>query len=55
MNIITNLKSKLKESGGKLAIATIFSYSPNEEDPEDTLFDENFETDRLDKTLEGFS
>ena len=47
-------KKQMEESGKKLSVAIIFSYSPNEEDPEDTLFDENFETDGLDKTSRDF-
>lgn len=47
-------KMQMKAKGKKLNIATIFSYSPNEEDPEDTLFDENFETDGLDQTSRDF-
>lgn len=48
------LKKQMLLTGKKLSIATIFSYSPNEEDPEDTLFDENFETDGLDQTSRDF-
>lgn len=47
-------KKQMLLTGKKLSIATIFSYSPNEEDPEDTLFDENFETDGLDQTSRDF-
>ncbi len=47
-------KKQMEAKGKKLNIATIFSYSPNEEDPEDTLFDENFETDGLDQTSRDF-
>lgn len=47
-------RKQMDEKGKKLNIATIFSYSPNEEDPEDTLFDENFETDGLDQTSRDF-
>jgi len=47
-------KKQMKEKGKKLVIATIFSYSPNEEDPEDTLHDESFETDGLDQTSRDF-
>jgi len=54
MKYYTEFKKQMEESGKKLSIATIFSYSPNEEDPEDTLFDENFETDGLDKTSRDF-
>ena len=54
MKYYTEFKKQMDEGGKKLFIATIFSYSPNEEDPEDTLFDENFETDGLDKTSRDF-
>jgi len=54
MKYYNEFKKQMEESGKKLSIATIFSYSPNEEDPEDTLFDENFETDGLDKTSRDF-
>lgn len=47
-------KKQMLLTGKNLSIATIFSYSPNEEDPEDTLFDENFETDGLDQTSRDF-
>ena len=37
-----------------LTIATIFSYSANEDDPEDALADEEFENDKLDKSSRDF-
>ncbi len=54
MKYYNEFKNQMETKGKKLNIATIFSYSPNEEDPEDTLFDENFETDGLDKTSRDF-
>lgn len=42
------------ETGYKLNIATIFSFSPNEEDPDDILQDENFDTSGLDQTSRDF-
>ena len=54
MKYYTELKKQLAESGRKLTVATIFSYSANEDDPEDTLPDEGFETDALDKTSRDF-
>lgn len=42
------------ETGHKLNIATIFSYNPNEEDPDDILQDENFDTSGLDQTSRDF-
>ena len=38
----------------QLTIATIFSYAANEEDPEDVLQEEGFETDGLDQTSRDF-
>lgn len=54
MKYYNEFKKQMKEKGKRLNIATIFSYSPNEEEPEDTLFDENFETDGLDQTSRDF-
>jgi type I restriction enzyme, R subunit len=54
MKYYSEFKKQMNESGKKLSVAIIFSYSPNEEDPEDTLFDENFETEGLDKTSRDF-
>lgn len=48
------LKKQLEKSNRKLTIATIFSYSANEEDPEDVMQEEEFETDGLDKTSRDF-
>ena len=48
------LKKQLEKSNRKLTIATIFSYSANEEDPEDIMQEEEFETDGLDKTSRDF-
>ena len=42
------------KSGKQLAVAIIFSYSANEDDPEDALPDECFENDRLDKSSRDF-
>lgn len=49
MKYYNEIKKQMKETGKKLIIATIFSYSPNEEDP-----DEDFDNDRLDKTSRDF-
>lgn len=54
MKYYTEFKKQLAESGRKLTVATIFSYSANEEDPEDALPDESFDTDALDKTSRDF-
>lgn len=50
----TEVKKQLNESGRKMNVATIFSFSPNEDDPEAVLPDEGFETDKLDKTSRDF-
>ncbi len=47
-------KKQLAESGQQLTIATIFSFAQNEEDPNDSLPDEEFDTDALDKTSRDF-
>lgn len=46
-------KDKMDETGNKLKIATIFSYSPNE-DPDDILQDEEFDTEGLDQSSRDF-
>ena len=47
-------KKQMEETGHKLNIATIFSFSPNSEDPDDILQDENFDTSGLDQTSRDF-
>ena len=47
-------KTQLAEKNRNLTIATIFSYSANEDDPEDALPDEDFENDKLDTTSREF-
>lgn len=47
-------KKQLAERDRKLNVATIFSYSANEDNPEDALPDEDFENDKLDKTSRDF-
>ncbi|MBC8571458.1 type I restriction endonuclease subunit R [Zongyangia hominis] len=54
MKYYTEFRKQLAENGRKLTVATIFSYSANEDDPEDILPDEGFETDALDKTSRDF-
>jgi len=54
MKYYTELKKQLAEKGRKLNVATIFSYSANEADPEDVFPDEGFDTDCLDKTSREF-
>ncbi|MDN5314987.1 MAG: type restriction enzyme subunit [Clostridiales bacterium] len=48
------LKRQLAERGRKLNVATIFSYSANEADPEDVFPDEDFDTSGLDQTSRDF-
>jgi len=54
MKYYEELKKQLAERDRKLNVATIFSYSANEDDPEDALPDEDFENDKLDKTSRDF-
>jgi type I restriction enzyme R subunit len=54
MKYYTEFKRQLKEQNRNLSIATIFSYSANEDEPDDVLLEEGFETDMLDKTSRDF-
>jgi len=54
MKYYTEFKRQMEEKNRALNIATIFSYNPNEEDPDEIFPDEEFETDRLDKTSRDF-
>ncbi len=54
MKYYGEFRKKLAERGRKLTVVTIFSYSANEADPEDTLPDESFEMDALDQTSRDF-
>lgn len=47
-------KKQMEETSHKLNIATIFSFSQNEEDPDDILQDENFDVSGLDQTSRDF-
>lgn len=47
-------KKQMAETTQKLNIATIFSFNPNEEDPDDILQDESFDTSGLDQTSRDF-
>ncbi len=49
MKYYNEFKKQMEETGKRLTIATIFSYTPNEDDP-----DENFDNDRLDKASRDF-
>ena len=54
MKYYTEFKRQLAEQHRDLTIATIFSFAANEDDPEDALPEEGFETDALDKTVRDF-
>lgn len=54
MKYYEEFKTQLAEGRRDLRIATIFSFSANEDDPEDALPDEGFENDKLDKTSRDF-
>jgi type I restriction enzyme R subunit len=54
MKYYEEFKTQLTEKNKELTIATIFSYSANEDDPEDALPDEEFENDKLDKSSRDF-
>ena len=48
------LKKQLTELRREMSIATIFSFNPNEADPEDAIADESFDTASLDATSRDF-
>ena len=54
MKYYQEFRRQLTEAGRDLTIATIFSFAPNEEDPEDGLPEEGFETEGLDKPSRDF-
>lgn len=54
MKYYEEFKTQLAESRRDLRIATIFSFSANEDDPEDGLPDEGFENEKLDQTSRDF-
>ena len=54
MKYYTEFKRQLAERKRELTIATIFSFAANEEDPEDGMPEEGFETDALDQTSRDF-
>lgn len=54
MQYYSEFKKQLDENNRKLNIATIFSFSANEEDSEDFLEEEGFDTDALDKNSRQF-
>ena len=50
----TEFKRQLAEQNRDLVIATIYSFTPNEADPEDALPEEGFETEALDQSSRDF-
>jgi type I restriction enzyme R subunit len=54
MKYYEEFKRQFAERESNLRIATIFSFSANEDDPEDAIPDEGFENDRLDKPSRDF-
>ena len=54
MKYYEEFKTQLAEKNKKLTVATIFSFSANEDDPEDALPDEEFENDKLDISSRDF-
>lgn len=54
MQYYREFQRQLAERSRPLTIATIFSHSTTEEDPEDGLLEEGFETDALDQTSRDF-
>lgn len=54
MKYYVEFKKQLIERRRDLTIATIFSFSANEDDPEDVMTDEGFEPELLDKTSREF-
>jgi type I restriction enzyme R subunit len=54
MKYYVEFKRQLAEQNRNLTVAMIYSFSANEDDPEDVFPDEGFETDKLDKTSRDF-
>ena len=54
MKYYAEFQKQLRQQNRTLNIATIFSFSPNEEEPGDLLPDEVFETSKLDTTSRDF-
>ena len=54
MKYYAEFQHQLAERKRQLTVATIFSFAPNEEDPEDGLLEEGFETDELDQPSRDF-
>ena len=54
MKYYNEFKRQLEEMHKSMNIATIFSFSANEDDPEDGLLEEGFDTDSLDQSSRDF-
>ncbi len=54
MKYYYEFKRQMEEKNKHLTIAAIFSFAPNEEDPEDGMGDEGFDNEALDKTSRDF-
>ena len=54
MKYYTEFKKQLAQQNRQLTVATIFSYAANEDDPDDVLGEEGFDTDALDQTSRDF-
>lgn len=54
MKYYAEFKKQLEEKQKKLNVAIIYSFSVNEDDPEDVVPEEGFDTDRLDQTSRDF-
>ena len=54
MKYYNEFKRQLEEMHKSMNIATIFSFSANENDPEDGLLEEGFDTDSLDQSSRDF-
>lgn len=54
MKYYTELQKQIVERGMDLTIATIYSFNPNEEDPDEIFADEDFDAENLDKNSRDF-
>lgn len=54
MKYYAEFKKQLAQQNRQFTVATIFSYAANEDDPDDVLGDEGFDTDALDQTSRDF-
>ncbi len=54
MKYYTEFKRQLAQQNRQFTVATIFSYAANEDDPDDVLGEEGFDTDALDQTSRDF-